>query len=311
MFTRISASPRTSSRSARPRTPSRAVRPTPITSTPNGRSRSAIAVPIDPRPRMTTRRPRQLGRLDLVPLASRLRVARLHEAALHREDRSHDPLRERGVVDPPGVADHDVLGHMADEPVDAGAQRLDDAQPPRCPGEQLQERGAGPHERHDEVDLGEIRDRRGLGRDEPDVDVRRQLAHVDPLGDVRQADDERVGTGCRGLVCHLDRTIPGLGHDRVLPGSRHGSQSPQAGGSSRRPTVNQRQPSSPSRPPPHRAGASRHSSHGLARTTSWPKAPATGRGSRRFRTRSISSHSRRIRSAPSRGCSGSPASRCG
>ena len=46
-----------------------------------------------------------------------------------------------------------------------------------------------------EVDLGEIRDGRGLGRDEPDLDVRRQLAHVDPLGDVRQADDDRSGTG--------------------------------------------------------------------------------------------------------------------
>ena len=157
---------------------------------------------------MTTRRPRQLRRLDLIPLPSRLRIAGLHEATLHREDHSHDPLGERGVVHAPGVVHRDVLGHVSDEPVDAGAQRLDHAQSPRWPGEQLQDRGAGPHERHDEVDVGEVRDRLGLGRDEPDLDVRRQLAHVDPIGDVRQADDERVGTGCRGLVCHLDRTIP-------------------------------------------------------------------------------------------------------
>ena len=93
---------------------------------------------------MTTRRPDSSGGSMVVPLASRLRVARLHEAALHRQDRAHHPLRERGVVDPAGVADHDVLGHPSDEPVDAGAQRLDDAQPARWPGEQLEQRVADP-----------------------------------------------------------------------------------------------------------------------------------------------------------------------
>jgi hypothetical protein len=85
-----------------------------------------------------------------------------------------------------------MLGHPADEPVDAGACRLDDAQPPPSPGEQLDERCLSPHGRHDEVDRGEIRDRLGLGRNKSDVDVRRQLAHVDPLGEVRQAHDHDV-----------------------------------------------------------------------------------------------------------------------
>ena len=152
----------------------------------------------------------QLGWLDGLPRASRLRVAGLHEAALHRQDRADHPLRERRVVDAAGVADHDVLGHSTDEPVDAGARGLDGAQPSPSPVEQLEQSAASPIARHDEVGLTEIRHGRWLGWDEQDLDVRRQLAHVDQLGDVGQAHDDAFGKGCHGhgLRYRLDDTRP-------------------------------------------------------------------------------------------------------
>jgi hypothetical protein len=122
-----------------------------------------------------------------------LRVASLHEAALHREDRAHDPLGEWAIVDTPGIADGDVLGDAAGEPVDPGAQRLDDPHPSRRPREGLEERGPDAPQRHDQVDLGEIRERRRLGRDEPDIHVRRHLTHVRQLVHVRQAHDDGAG----------------------------------------------------------------------------------------------------------------------
>ena len=92
-------------------------------------SRSSTAAPIDPWPRIRTRAAVQVAQVEVRP--SRARAC--WRAATPRglrvgEDRPEDPLGHRRVARAARAAQRHALGHVVDDPVDAGGARLDDLQ---------------------------------------------------------------------------------------------------------------------------------------------------------------------------------------